>query len=51
MRKILALVRVYWLTHTSYRMNVVFSVLGLGALFVPVYLVANALQPVVEPSI
>jgi ABC-2 type transport system permease protein len=51
MRGILALIRVSWLTHTSYRMNVVFSVLGLVALFIPVYLVSGALQPVVANSI
>jgi ABC-2 type transport system permease protein len=51
MRSVLALIRVHWLTHTSYRMNLVFSVLSLAALFIPVYLVANALQPVVAESI
>lgn len=51
MRSILALVRVQWLTHASYRMNVVFSMLGLVATFVPIYLVAGALQPVVADSI
>ena len=51
MRGILALIRVNWLTYTSYRMNVVFSMVSLVALFIPVYLVSGALQPVVARSI
>ncbi|TVR67633.1 MAG: ABC transporter permease [Gemmatimonadales bacterium] len=51
MRSVLALMRVSWLTHTSYRLNVIMSVLGLGALFIPIYFVADALQPVVADSI
>lgn len=51
MRGIMALIRVSWLNFTSYRMNVVFSALSLVALFVPLYFVANALQPVVAESI
>ncbi len=51
MSSILALIRVQWLTHTSYRLNLVFSVLGVFVMFVPLYLVAGALQPVVADSI
>lgn len=51
MRKIAALVRAQWLTHTSYRVNVLFSLTGLAATFVPLYFVAGSLQPVVEESI
>ena len=51
MRSILALMRVSWLTHASYRLNVILSVFGLAALFVPIYFVADALQPVVADSI
>ena len=51
MRSLIALIRVHWLTFTSYRMNVVFSLAGLVALLVPVYLVGRSLQPVVAQSI
>lgn len=51
MRSALALIRVSWLTHASYRLNVIFSMTGLVAFFVPVYFVADALQPVVADSI
>jgi ABC-2 type transport system permease protein len=51
MRTILSLIRIQWLTHVSYRMNVLLSLLGLVALFVPIWLVADALQPVVAESI
>lgn len=51
MRSVLALMRISWLTHASYRLNVVLSLFGLLAVFVPVYFVAEALQPVVAESI
>jgi ABC-2 type transport system permease protein len=51
MREILALVRVGWLTALSYRLNLVFSLLGLGLTLVPVYFLAQALQPVAAASI
>lgn len=51
MREVLALMRVGWLSALSYRLNMVFSVLGLLATFVPVYLVSSALQPVAANSI
>jgi len=46
-----ALVRAQWLTHTSYRVGVILSFLALLATIVPVYFVADALQPVVGDSI
>ena len=51
MKSILALIRVSWLTHASYRLNVILSILGLAALFIPIYFVSDALQPVVADSI
>ncbi len=51
MRAVLSLIRIQWLTHVSYRMNIVLSLLGLVALFVPIWLVSDALQPVVAESI
>jgi ABC-2 type transport system permease protein len=51
MREIAALFRAAWLTALSYRMNLVFSLVGLGAMLVPLYFVAGALQPVAAKSI
>lgn len=51
MSRILALVRVSWLTFVSYRMNLLFTLAGLAALFVPIYFVAPAIQSVAGPSI
>lgn len=51
MRSVFALMRVQWLTFVSYRLNVLFSLGGLVALLVPVYLVSRSLQPVVAESI
>lgn len=51
MIRILALTRATWLTAVSYRMGMVFSVLALVVTIVPVYFVAQALQPVVAESI
>jgi len=50
-RKVLAFLRVSWLTATSYRLALAFSFGGLIVSFVPLYFVAGALQPVVEDSI
>jgi len=50
-RGALALVRAQALTHASYRVNVLFSLAGMAATFIPVYFVAHALQPVAEASI
>jgi len=51
MARVLAFVRATWLTATSYRMAMVFSLVGLVGTFVPVYFVSGALQPVVADSI
>lgn len=51
MREALALVRVSGLTALSYRMELVFSVLGLVLGLLPVYFVAEALQPTMGPVI
>lgn len=51
MREALALLRAGWLTALSYRLNLLFSVAGLVALLLPVYFVAQALQPVAAGSI
>ncbi|HEX6925895.1 MAG TPA: ABC transporter permease [Longimicrobiaceae bacterium] len=51
MRRILALIRIHWLTFTSYRLNVVFSIVGTLTTLVPVFLIGRALQPVVADSI
>lgn len=51
MRKIAAMFRATWLSASSYRMNMVISVLGLLVSAVPVYFVAHALQPVMASAI
>jgi len=51
MREALALLRVGWLSAASYRLNLVFSIIGLGLTLVPIYFVAQALQPVAAASI
>jgi ABC-2 type transport system permease protein len=51
MREFLALLRAGWLAALSYRVNLLFSVLGLGLMLLPVYFVAPALQPVAAASI
>jgi ABC-2 type transport system permease protein len=51
MREALALLRVGWLSAASYRLNLVFSLLGLGVSLVPIYFIAQALQPVTAASI
>lgn len=51
MRELLGLVRAGWLTATSYRVNMLFSLIGLGIGLVPLYFVAHALQPVAAGSI
>ncbi len=51
MTKILALVRASALTALSYRLRIVFSFFGLLVSLVPLFLVAEALQPTVSPSI
>jgi ABC-2 type transport system permease protein len=51
MTKVLAFLRASWLTATSYRLSLVFSIGGLIVGFIPIYFVSRALQPVVEESI
>jgi ABC-2 type transport system permease protein len=51
MREVLALMRVGWLAALSYRLNMLFTILGLCATFVPLYFVSNALQEVAANSI
>ena len=51
MREAAALVRAQWLAAISYRMGMAMSVASLAAIVVPVYFVANALQPVMQDSI
>ncbi len=51
MREALALVRASWLSAVSYRVSMVFSIAGLAAMVVPVYFVANALQPLLAEAI
>ncbi len=51
MRESLALLRVGWLSAASYRLNLIFSLVGLGVSLVPIYFIAQALQPVTAASI
>lgn len=50
-RKTLAFIRQDYLTVSSYRMRVVFSLLALVAFLAPLYFVAQALQPLMARSI
>jgi ABC-2 type transport system permease protein len=51
MREILALIRASWLTETSYRVNMLLSMASLGLMVVPLFFVANALQPIMAATI
>ena len=51
MNEAFALVRAYWLTRTSYRLRMILALVGLLASVVPVYFVADALQPMMNESI
>lgn len=51
MYKILTLTRASWIAATTYRLNTILSLLGLLATVVPLYFVANALQPIMAESI
>ncbi|MEP6918046.1 MAG: ABC transporter permease [Acidobacteriota bacterium] len=51
MRKVAALVRASWLHVLSYRLQLVFTLMGLLVAVVPVYFVSNALQPMMAQSI
>lgn len=51
MHSILALFRAAWLSAMSYRVASIVSLLGLLASVVPIYFIANALQPIAAESI
>lgn len=51
MREIYALLRASWLNAASYRLSWVISIVSLLVAVVPLYFVANALQPVMAESI
>ncbi len=51
MRSVLALLRASWLTATSYRLRILISFFGLILGVVPLYFVADALDPMVQNSI
>jgi ABC-2 type transport system permease protein len=51
LRKVAALMRVEFLSATSYRLRMVLGIAGLAATLVPLFFVAEALQPVVADSI
>lgn len=51
MREARALIRAAWLTAASYRVAMIISVVGLAGVIVPLYFIANALQPVMAGPI
>ena len=51
MRETLALIRASWFTATSYRLNIVISLVGLLVSVIPLYFVTHALQPVMANAI
>lgn len=51
MREALALMRARWLTITSYRMQTIFSFVGLLVSVIPIYFVSRALQPMMAGAI
>jgi ABC-2 type transport system permease protein len=51
MKAIGALLRVSWLSASSYRLGLVISIVGFIAGFVPIFFIASALQPIVQDSI
>lgn len=51
MRETLALIRASALTAASYRTGMVMSLLGLSTVVVPLYFIADALQPVMQETI
>lgn len=51
MRKAMALMRASWQSARSYRVRLLISIASLGATVIPLYFVANALQPVMQESI
>jgi ABC-type polysaccharide/polyol phosphate export permease len=51
MRESLALIRASWLTQSSYRMGMIVSLFGLVFVLLPLYFIANALQPTMQHTI
>lgn len=51
MREVAAFLRAAWLTESSYRMSMAFSLASLIVMVVPLYFVSNALQPVMSATI
>lgn len=51
MREARALVRAAWLTASSYRVGMALSLVGLAAVVLPLYFIANALQPTMQGAI
>ena len=51
LRKIAALIRATWLHVTSYKLQLVVSIVALFTAVVPVYFVSNALQPMMANSV
>jgi ABC-2 type transport system permease protein len=51
MREACALIRSAWLTAASYRLGMLMSILGLVAVVLPLYFIANALQPTMQHTI
>jgi len=46
MRSAIAMIRARWIAARSYRLRMIFSVASLLVSIVPLYFVANALQPI-----
>ena len=51
MREARALVRAAWLAASSYRVGMILSLLSLAAVVLPLYFIANALQPAMQGAI
>jgi ABC-2 type transport system permease protein len=51
MRKVLAMMRANWIAASSYKINMVWSLIGLLIAVVPVYLVTTAFQPMMADKI
>lgn len=51
MREAVALIRANWLTQTSYRLRLVLSMAALLVPIIPVYFVAQTIQPIIADSI
>jgi ABC-2 type transport system permease protein len=51
MRKVLAMMRANWISASSYKLNLVWSLAGLLLSVVPVYFVTGALQPMMRDKI